>query len=43
MAVDAAGTVLVDRFGARLVIEQDHQAVRAPADKGPYRLETAGR
>ncbi len=43
MAVDAVGTVLVDRFGARLVIEQDHQAVRAPADKGPYRLETAGR
>ena len=43
MAVDAAGTVLVDRFGARLVIEQDHQVVRAPADKGPYRLETAAR
>ena len=43
MAVDAVGTVLVDRFGARLVIEQDHQVVRAPADKGPYRLETAAR
>ena len=43
MAVDAVGTVLVDRFGARLVIEQDHQVVRAPAEKGPYRLETAAR
>ena len=26
MAVDAVGTVLVDRFGARLVIEQDDGA-----------------
>lgn len=43
MAVDAVGTVLVDRFGARLVIEENRQVVRAPVGRGPYRLETAGR
>lgn len=42
MAVDAVGTVLVDRFGARLVIEENRQVVRAPVGRGPYRLETAG-
>ena len=43
MAVDAVGTVLVDRFGARLVIEQDHQGALPPGDRravgrGPVRL-----
>lgn len=43
MAVDAAGTVLVDRLGGRLVIREEDQVVRAPGGRGPYRLETAER
>ena len=43
MAVDAVGTVLVDRLGGRLVIREENQVVRAPGGRGPYRLETAER
>ena len=39
MAVDAAGTVLVDRLGHRLVVSERTQVVSAPRRRGPYRLE----
>lgn len=43
MAVDAVGTVLVDRTGARLVIDENRQVVLAPYSRGPFRLETPAR
>ncbi|SDM60274.1 PHP domain-containing protein [Actinomyces ruminicola] len=43
MAVDAVGTVLVDRTGTRLVIDEERQVVHAPYSRGPFRLEAPGR
>ncbi|PHP52049.1 CehA/McbA family metallohydrolase [Actinomyces ruminis] len=43
MAIDAVGTVLVDRSGNRLPIDQDRQVVHAPRNRGPFRLENPDR
>lgn len=43
LCVDAVGTVLVDGCGRRLVVDQQHQVVRAPRRFGPFRLERADR
>ncbi|MDU0349428.1 CehA/McbA family metallohydrolase [Actinomyces sp. MRS3W] len=43
MAVDAAGTVLVDGRGERLLVSAGRQVVHAPRERGPFRLETADR
>ncbi len=44
LALDAAGTVLVDGAGAHQVIDTaDRQRIRAPRERGPYRLEMPNR
>ncbi len=44
LALDAAGTVLVDGAGRRQVVgAADRQRIRAPRDRGPFRLERANR
>ena len=43
IAVDAIGTVMVDRLGERICVTDQNQRIAAPRRFGPFRLEGADR